>query len=167
MRKLQLALLTLILVWASSSPLRAQHPKPAEQKSPTPATVSDTDQPKNEVEQMLADAKKRGELILAACVEGCDDQGEPPAGFERGHALSLAKPVYPPLARAAHAQGTVEVQLIIDTDGKVIAAAAISGHPLLYVPSVQAARNSTFTPTLWEGKPVKVVGVVQYNFVPQ
>jgi len=167
MRKLLAFLFTPSLVWASSSPLRAQDPKPAEQKTATQATLSDTDQPKNEVEQMLADAKKRGEVIMATCVDKCKDEKETPAGFKRGYVVSLAKPAYPPLARAAHAQGKVEVQIIVDTEGKVIAAAAISGHPLLYAAAVQAARNSSFTATYWEGKPVKVVGVVQYNFIPQ
>jgi TonB family protein len=86
---------------------------------------------------------------------------------EAGRALELPKPRYTPLARAAHGSGTVVVQLIIDVDGTVIAAAAVSGHPLLYGVSVEAARNAKFTPTKLDGKPVKVTGVIQYNFVSQ
>jgi len=47
----------------------------------------------------------------------------------------------------------------------VIAANAISGHPLLWAACVEAAKNSLFSPTLLAGKPVKVTGVIQYNFV--
>ena len=84
-------------------------------------------------------------------------------------ALILVKPRYPApaLARAGHASGTVVVEVLIDEEGKVIAAKAISGHPLLWGVSVEAAKNSFFSPTLIAGTPVKVTGVIQYNFVKQ
>ena len=141
--------------------------KPQEQKPTTPATTADTDEPKNEVEQMLAEAKKRGEPILATCIDGCKDADHTPDGFERGRAIALPKPAYSPLARAAHVRGNVQVQVIIGYDGKVIAAAVVNGHPLLQAACLEAARNSVFSPTKLEGKPVKVVGVLQYNFVGQ
>jgi hypothetical protein len=50
-------------------------------------------------------------------------------------------------------------------DEKVVAVAAVEGHPLLMAPCVAAARQSRFSPTLCEGKPVKVTGVIQYNFM--
>ena len=79
-------------------------------------------------------------------------------------ALELPEPAYPPLASAAQASGEVQVQVqvqvIVDTDGKVIAASAISGHPLLRAASVKAARGAVFTPLMYEGKPLKLVGVI-------
>jgi TonB family protein len=75
----------------------------------------------------------------------------------------LPKPRYPALARAAHISGQVTVQLLIDVDGTVMEAAAVSGHPLLYGVSVEAARNSRFSPTKLDGKPVKVTGVITYT----
>jgi outer membrane biosynthesis protein TonB len=59
------------------------------------------------------------------------------------------------------------VKVIIDVDGTVIAAASISGHPLLQGASVNAARNARFSPTKVNGQAVKVVGVIEYNFVIQ
>jgi TonB family protein len=82
-------------------------------------------------------------------------------------ALTLVKPRYPALARAGHASGTVVVEVLIDEEGKVITAKAISGHPLLWGVSVEAAKNSLFSPTLIAGRPVRVTGVIQYNFVEQ
>ena len=76
----------------------------------------------------------------------------------------LLIPAHPPIARAANATGTVEVKVIIDVDGKVIAAASISGHPLLQGASVSAARDARFTPAKYNGEPVKVVGVIPYTF---
>ena len=86
-------------------------------------------------------------------------------GVLNGKALSLPRPDYPALARAAHASGTVVVQVLIDEQGNVIAAHAVEGHPLLQAVSVAAARKARFSPTLLEGEPVKVTGVIQYNFI--
>jgi len=82
-----------------------------------------------------------------------------------GRALMLVTPGYPTIARKAHASGTVLVRVQIDKEGKVIAARAISGHPLLFAASVEAAKNSLFSPTLLGDKPVEVTGVIQYNFI--
>lgn len=84
-----------------------------------------------------------------------------------GRAVSLAHPEYPRLARSARATGTVTVQVIIDESGNVIIAHAVAGHPLLQGVSVAAARKSKFLPTKLCGEPVKVTGVITYNFVAQ
>ena len=88
-------------------------------------------------------------------------------GVLNGKAISLPKPAYPPIARAAHASGTVVVQVLIDENGSVVSAHAVSGHPLLQGAAVGAARQARFSPTKLSGQPVKVTGVIQYNFVAQ
>jgi periplasmic protein TonB len=88
-------------------------------------------------------------------------------GVLNGKAISLPKPAYPPIARAAHASGTVVVQVLIDENGSVVSATAVSGHPLLTQAAVNAARSARFSPTKLSGQPVKVTGVIQYNFVAQ
>jgi TonB family protein len=45
------------------------------------------------------------------------------------------------IAKAAHASGTVVVRVILNEEGKVIAAQADSGHPLLRAAAVKAARE--------------------------
>jgi TonB family protein len=88
-------------------------------------------------------------------------------GVLNGKAVRLVQPPYPPIARSAHASGTVTVQVLIDENGNVISAHATSGHPLLQGSAVAAARASKFTPTKLSGQPVKVTGVIIYNFVAQ
>lgn len=88
-------------------------------------------------------------------------------GVLNGRAIELPKPIYPPIARQAHASGTVVVQVIIDETGNVISAHAISGHPLLQSVCVAAARGAKFSPTKLAGQPVKVTGVITYTFVAQ
>jgi protein TonB len=55
---------------------------------------------------------------------------------------------------------------LIDEKGNVLSATAISGHPLLRAAAVEAARGAKFSPTLLSGQPVKVSGVISYNFTP-
>jgi protein TonB len=88
-------------------------------------------------------------------------------GVLNGKALSLPRPPYPQIAKAAHASGTVVVQVLIDENGNVVSAHAVSGHPLLTAVAVAAARGARFSPTKLSGQPVKVTGVIQYNFVAQ
>ena len=88
-------------------------------------------------------------------------------GVLNGKAISLPKPAYPPIARQAHAAGTVVVQVTIDENGNVISASAVSGHPLLRAVAVAAAHGARFSPTKLSGQPVKVTGVITYNFVAQ
>jgi TonB family protein len=96
----------------------------------------------------------------------------PPSGLKvisggvlNGKAVSKPAPVYPPIARAAKASGTVIVQVVVDEEGNVISASAVSGHPLLQAAAVAAARQAKFTPTKLSGSPVKVTGTLTYNFV--
>jgi len=87
-------------------------------------------------------------------------------GVLNGKAVSLPKPAYPPAARAVRAAGAVQVQVLIDETGKVVSASAAGGHPLLQAAAVAAARGARFSPTLLSGQPVKVSGIITYNFVP-
>jgi protein TonB len=88
-------------------------------------------------------------------------------GVLNGKAISKPQPAYPPIAKAARASGTVTVQILVDESGRVVSASAVSGHPLLQQAAVSAARNARFSPTLLSGQPVKVSGVITYNFVLQ
>lgn len=164
--KTSLILLSALLILSAGSRAFAQE-KTQNPGTTTPAKIETaTERPKTEVDDLLEKAKEHGELVLARCLQDCGENAVE-GDVEAGRAIELPKPRYSPLARAAHVSGSVNVQLIIDVDGTVIAAAAVSGHPLLYGTSVEAARNSRFTPTKLNGKPVKVTGVITYNFVSQ
>lgn len=85
-------------------------------------------------------------------------------GVLNGKAFSLPKPSYPPAARAVRATGAVNVQVLVDTDGNVVEAKAVSGHPLLRQTAVTAARSAKFAPTMLAGKPIKVKGILVFIF---
>jgi TonB family protein len=88
-------------------------------------------------------------------------------GVLNGKAINLVKPQFSAAARAVRASGAVNVQVLIDEKGSVVSASAVSGHQLLRKSAEDAARASRFTPTLLTGQPVKVTGVIIYNFTTQ
>jgi protein TonB len=61
----------------------------------------------------------------------------------------------------------VAVAVVIDEQGSVIEARAISGPQPLHTAAVNAARLARFSPTLLMGEPVRVSGTITYNFVRQ
>lgn len=63
-------------------------------------------------------------------------------------------PAYPPEAKAQRIQGTVVVLVVIDADGKVTGAKAVSGPPELHACAVGYARGWTFEPVQANGKAV-------------
>ncbi|HEX8284367.1 MAG TPA: cytochrome c oxidase assembly factor Coa1 family protein [Pyrinomonadaceae bacterium] len=86
-------------------------------------------------------------------------------GLLDGKAVSKPEPPYPAIAKAARASGKVTVRVTVDETGHVVSAEPVSGHPLLHAAAVAAAKQARFAPTLQGGEPVKVSGVLTYNFV--
>ena len=85
-------------------------------------------------------------------------------GVMDARALNLPQPAYPPIAKAARISGEVAVEIVVDEHGKVIWAEAVEGHPLLAKAAVDAARQAEFTPARLSGQPVKMTGLITYNF---
>ncbi len=56
-------------------------------------------------------------------------------------------PPVPPAARAVRATGPVTVLVKVGSDGSIVSASAVSGHPLLRAASAQAARQFQYDPS--------------------
>jgi TonB family protein len=82
-----------------------------------------------------------------------------------GRALLLVRPVYPAEAQRMRTSGTVIVRVLIDECGSVMEAKAQSGPSSLRRVSEDAALQAKFSPTLLSNIPVRVTGVIHYNFV--
>jgi TonB family protein len=85
-------------------------------------------------------------------------------GVLNGKALNLPAPTYPEMARRMNVYGKVEVEVIVEEDGKVSSARALSGPNALREVAIQAAKNARFSPTKLSGQPVKITGIIEYNF---
>jgi TonB family protein len=57
-------------------------------------------------------------------------------------------PAYPPIARAAKATGTINVDVSVAADGTVLSATATDGHPLLRRAAEVSARGWQFVPAM-------------------
>jgi len=85
-------------------------------------------------------------------------------GVLNSRALSLPAPAYPEAARRMQATGTVSVEVVIDVNGRVIAAKATAGPASLRDAAERAAMQARFTPALLSGQPVKITGTINYTF---
>ncbi len=85
-------------------------------------------------------------------------------GVLQGSAIKKVRPVYPEIARRIRAGGPVQVQVMISEDGRVIEAFILNGHPSLRGAALEAARQWIFEPTTLSKVPVKVQGVLTFNF---
>ncbi|MBV9765695.1 MAG: energy transducer TonB [Acidobacteriaceae bacterium] len=82
--------------------------------------------------------------------------------------IRQVQPVYPPLAKAARIQGTVEFAAIISKEGNIEHLELVHGHPLLVNAARDAVLQWKYRPTLLNGEPVEVSTqvVVKFTLAP-
>lgn len=134
-----------------------------------PAGVGETSSPSpdaslEELKELVAPVPPSPEPGKESSSTSSSPRGPISGGVLNGKAISLPQAPYPPIARAAKASGSVTVQVLVDENGNVVDAGAVSGHPLLKAGCVAAARSAKFSPTKLAGQPVKVRGVIIYRF---
>jgi hypothetical protein len=84
-------------------------------------------------------------------------------GSLSGRESKRVTPVYPSLAKTTGVVGTVRVFAIIDEKGKVWVTNS-EGPVLLRKAAEDAARNWTFPPTVFAGKPARLAGYLDFDF---
>jgi TonB family protein len=82
----------------------------------------------------------------------------------QGSALVKPQPAYPRGANKFNVSGPVEVQITISAEGRVTAATASSGHPLLRKAAEDAARRWEFNPTTVDGVPIETQLTLTFIF---
>ena len=78
--------------------------------------------------------------------------------------LADEKGEYTPEAMAARIQGTVQLEVLVDENGRVADARVLKSLPLLDQQAVAAAKQWLFTPTLLNGQPVPVLVMLEMEF---
>ena len=81
--------------------------------------------------------------------------------------VSAEKPWHTREAKSAGASGLVQVEVLIDPNGKVIQAKARTGNKLLHAEAERAALASTFNRPTFGGKPARAIGFLVYRFGPE
>jgi TonB family protein len=116
---------------------------------------------------LLATGNKQesaGMQLRAGMILHKRDPGRVVGEVLQGKATFRAEPVYPAAAKYGRISGTVIVEVTVDETGHVTDARAVCGPDLLVGTSVEAAKRWRFTPTLLSGLPVKVIGIITFNF---
>ena len=126
-------------------------------------TLPNTPNEKNNAEANPSNTAANNQAQNAANQPNQPGQKKAPiaGGMLNGKAIYLPIPEVP----SGDATGVVLVQVLIDEQGSVVDAKAVSGPQHLQAAAVSAARLARFTPTLLLGEPVRVSGTLSYNFV--
>ncbi len=88
------------------------------------------------------------------------------AGITPANVIFSPAPEYPAAAAAARVHGQVTVHAVVDPDGNVIYARAVSGPPLLRDAAEEAVHHWRYSPLLDNGKPIAVttMAIVDFKF---
>ena len=86
------------------------------------------------------------------------------SGVQEAQIVHRVVPVYPPLARQARIQGTVQFTAVIAANGSIESLQLVSGHPLLVRAAYEAVREWRYRPTYLNGQPVEVLTQIAVRF---
>lgn len=77
------------------------------------------------------------------------------------------RPIYPEIARTARVEGTVIMEAVLDTSGRVTQLRVIKSVPMLDQAAVDAVGQWRYTPSLYGGRPVSVLMTITVRFTLQ
>ncbi|MBO0863125.1 MAG: energy transducer TonB [Chloracidobacterium sp.] len=86
------------------------------------------------------------------------------SGVLESRAIKKVQPIYTPEAKAAKVSGIVRIQILVSEEGNVIEAVIVDGPAPLRETALAAARQWVFNPIELAGQPVKVAGILNFNF---
>ena len=86
--------------------------------------------------------------------------------MEKARQLATAKPTpdYPPMAKQLKITGRVAVEMFVDLDGSVEKVDVVTGNPVLASAATAAAKKWKFPPFEADGKPMKAVVRLYFDF---
>jgi len=120
-------------------------------------------------EAAKANLKRLEDVEAAAAAAAEVIRNTPPPFLNVGNltsanAVRMVTPLYSPVAQRANVEGRVSVEVEIDENGEVVSAKATTGHQMLRSSAEDAANKSKFKPALFNNRPIKAKGVINYNF---
>lgn len=87
-----------------------------------------------------------------------------PSNIIYSSAIRRVVPLYPPKAKKSRIVGLATVEMLISEDGDVLWVRAVSGHEFFKEAAAAAARGWKFQPSTARGRPVRVIGLLTFNF---
>jgi TonB family protein len=89
---------------------------------------------------------------------------QPNSAPPEANLIKKVDPMYPPVAKSARVQGTVEFTIIIDKTGHVREAHLVKGHPLLVAAARESVLQWEYRPLIQCGQPIEVITDAIVNF---
>ncbi len=106
-----------------------------------------------------------GELVSGSVKQPAAPVETPVGGdVKPAKMISSVPPVYPSLARSQHISGDVNVDALIDVNGRVTSMKVISGPALLHQAAMEALRQWKYRPATLDGKPVPMHLTITLRF---
>ncbi len=103
---------------------------------------------------------------IAGALVGQDGAVRIPTSEALKLATHKVSPQYPDMARQMNLTGAVELDAVINEEGKVESVKIVKGNPILTGAAQQALKSWKFKPIEREGKPVKASAAFAFNFIP-
>ncbi len=82
----------------------------------------------------------------------------------QGLLIRHSKPIFPPIARAANVSGSVVLQVVIGTNGRIASLHVISGPAMLQQAAIECVRSWIYKPFLLDGQPLEVSTNITVKF---
>ena len=86
-------------------------------------------------------------------------------GVLNGKATLLPKPSYPAQARAERISGSISLKILVDEKGNVTRVGFHNGNAIFLPGVLSAVCQTKFSPMTLQGRPIKLIGTITYNFV--
>jgi TonB family protein len=85
-------------------------------------------------------------LFLFVLLTASLSSGQGPTALDKSEPVLIQQgsPIYPPLAKTARVHGLVKVEFVVNRNGDVVSAMAVSGHPMLAPVAVDAVNAWKF-----------------------
>jgi periplasmic protein TonB len=149
-----------------SLPMLAVHPLPATHVEPIAATPPDVNAAETTgvdpgVGIVMSSVPSAAPAIHTKAAGGPVRIG---GGVSEANLTHRVQPLYPPLARTTHVEGTVEFTATISKEGTIENLQLVRGHPLLVNAARKAILQWRYRPTLLNGEPVEVVTDIVVKF---
>jgi general secretion pathway protein A len=138
---------------ASSSPKVVLPPPSAEPPGPVITRIESA----STMDPMLASA-------MAATSKSGAAVRPPISQVVESRLLESPAPAYPPAAEKAGVSGTVELEAVIGTDGRLKDIRVVKGHPLLNDAAIEGAKMQLYSPYLLNSEPQEVSTRLRFVF---
>lgn len=103
-------------------------------------------------------------FVVGSAVWGQDAPLKVAEATAQRAAVERVVPEYPTLARQLKLAGTVEVEALVDLEGKVVKAQIVRGNPVLGTAAVAAMKRWKFTPFVLNGRTTRALTTITFDF---